>query len=485
MATWMDSIARGWLIYELTDSSFQLGLVRGVQAIPTLILSPLAGSAADLYSRKTQILIAQIVDGLLYLWVAVMIISGNMQPWHVYVTSLGLATVQAFQLPSRSSMVSDSVPSTCLTNAMGLNAVVFNSARSAGPALAGVLIAWYGTAGSYSVQALFYLLATVWTVMLRPEHRAASTSLGAGRESFGRNILDGWKFSWSNYEVRVGLLVVSAAMFSLIPFTTLLPVFARDILNVGARGQGILLTCMGVGALFSSVLVAFLGDRMPRGLVMIGGVALYGVLLAIFAASSSFALSMAVMFMIGLCHVTSHALIQIVIQSYSPAHFRGRTMATFHMTQVILVLGAMFVAFILQIVFRYFLNWPVGWTSELTVVAWLWMVLWGAAFVLRDDEEIRFDLLLAGAPRRRRRIMGTVAGVAIVVLYALSLPGAADYVQFMKVEHSSYLKIRLDALYSIYIVFLVAAIVRFAWLVWIVVGFAFVYGNYLSSLNRV
>jgi predicted MFS family arabinose efflux permease len=130
-------------------------------------------------------------------------------------------------------------------------------------------------------------------------------------------------------------------MFLLIPFTTLLPVFARDILQVGARGQGILLTCMGVGALFSSVGVAFLGDRMPRGLFMIGGVALYGVLLVIFSASSSFTLSMALMFMIGLCHVTSHALIQIIIQSYSPAEFRGRTMAIFHMTQVILVVGAM------------------------------------------------------------------------------------------------------------------------------------------------
>jgi len=131
-----------------------------------------------------------------------------------------------------------------------------------------------------------------------------------------------------------------------------------------------------------------------------------------------------------------------------------------------LMLGAMFVAFILQIVFRYFLNWPIGWTSELTVVAWLWMVLWGAAFVLRDDEEIRFDLLLANAPRRRRRWMGTAAAVAIIALYGLSLPGSADYVRFMKVEHSSYLKIRLDWLYSIYIVFLVAVIVRFAWLVW-------------------
>ena len=107
MATWMDSIARGWLIYELTDSSFQLGLVRGVQAIPTLLLSPIAGTAADLYSRKTQILIAQIVDGLLYAWIAIMIITGDIRPWHVYLTSLGLATVQAFQLPSRSAMISD------------------------------------------------------------------------------------------------------------------------------------------------------------------------------------------------------------------------------------------------------------------------------------------------------------------------------------------------------------------------------------------
>jgi MFS family permease len=343
MATWMDSIARGWLIYELTNSSFQLGLVRGVQAIPTLLLSPIAGSAADLYSRKTQILIAQIVDGLLYAWVAVMIITGDIQPWHVYVTSLGLATVQAFQLPSRSAMVSDSVPPGCLTNAMGLNAVVFNSARSAGPALAGILIAFYGTAGSYSIQAIFFLLATVWTIMLRPKQEISSARRAHAEagESFGQNILEGWKFSWRNYEVRVGLLVVSVAMFLLIPFTTLLPVFARDILQVGAHGQGILLTCMGVGALFSSVLVAFLGDRMPRGLVMIGGVGLYGILLVIFSFSSSFLLSMAMMFMIGLCHVTSHALIQIVIQSYSPSGFRGRTMAIFHMTQVILVMGAM------------------------------------------------------------------------------------------------------------------------------------------------
>jgi hypothetical protein len=102
--------------------------------------------------------------------------------------------------------------------------------------------------------------------MLRPERRAlrTETNCSARSESFGNSILEGWKFSWRNYEVRVGLLVVSAAMFLLIPFTTLLPVFARDILQVGARGQGILLTCMGIGALFSSLLVAFSATPAAR-----------------------------------------------------------------------------------------------------------------------------------------------------------------------------------------------------------------------------
>jgi MFS family permease len=345
MATWMDTVARGWLIYELTNSSFQLGLVRGVQAIPILLLSPIAGSTADLYSRRMQVLIAQVVDGLLYAWVAVMILTGDIQPWHVYVTSIGLATVQTFQQPSRASMVSDAVPREHLINAIGLNAVVFNVARTVGPALAGVLIAMFGSAGSYTAQAIFYFLATVWTLQLRSEQRSSAGSHGhsARNESFAQSVIEGWRFSWRNESIRAGLLVVAFASLFLIPFSTLLPVFARDILRVGATGQGLLLTAMGLGALLSSVLIASLGDRMPRGMVMIGGVGLYGVLVVIFAATTWFGLSLALMAVIGLCHVTSHALVQTVIQAYSPPEFRGRTMAIFHMTQVVLVVGAMLI----------------------------------------------------------------------------------------------------------------------------------------------
>jgi TRAP-type C4-dicarboxylate transport system permease small subunit len=130
------------------------------------------------------------------------------------------------------------------------------------------------------------------------------------------------------------------------------------------------------------------------------------------------------------------------------------------------LLAIMFVAFIIQIVFRYFFNFPVGWSSELSVITWLYMVLLGSAFWLKDSEEIRFDLISSSVrPVVRRAIAALVAG-ATVVLFAMSLPATIKYVSFMKVESSSYLKIRLDILYSVYVVFAVAVVVRYAWSAW-------------------
>jgi len=338
----MDQVTRGWLIYELTDSALQLGLVRGIQAIPFLLLSPVAGSVADRYSRKMQVVLTQIANGLVLAATAALIFTGLIRPWHVYVTAVLMAIVQVFLQPARAALISDSVPSNNLTNAIGLNAVVFNVARSTGPALAGVLIAKFGTGGAYSVQAFFFFLATIWTTQLRSADSGGGFgSHSANGESFGRSIVEGWKFSWKNEIVRTALLVVMFVSLFIGPFTTLLPVFARDILQVGATGQGLLLTAMGVGAVCSAVLIASAGDRLPRGMLMLVSVMLYGVFTVMFAVSPWFWPSMVLMVIIGLCHVHSHALVQTVIQSYSPAEFRGRTMAFFHMSQVVLTVGAM------------------------------------------------------------------------------------------------------------------------------------------------
>jgi len=127
------------------------------------------------------------------------------------------------------------------------------------------------------------------------------------------------------------------------------------------------------------------------------------------------------------------------------------------------LLGIMFLAFLVQIVFRYVFNFPIGWTSELSVVAWLYMTLLGSAFWLKESEEIRFDLLSGVLGPVGRRVLAFLVALAAVVLFGMALPATISYVTFMKVESSSYLKIRLDLLYSVYVVFAVAVIVRYAW----------------------
>lgn len=142
----------------------------------------------------------------------------------------------------------------------------------------------------------------------------------------------------------------------------------------------------------------------------------------------------------------------------------GRWLARRAENLLALMLGAMFLVFLLQIVFRYLLNLPIGWTHEISVLLWVWMVLFGAGFVVREREEIRFDILYGAVGPRSRRAMALVTAVALVVLYGISLPAVVDYVSFMKVERTAYLKIPFNWAYAIYVAFVIAAIGRYLWL---------------------
>lgn len=139
---------------------------------------------------------------------------------------------------------------------------------------------------------------------------------------------------------------------------------------------------------------------------------------------------------------------------------------------LVLMLLAMFLVFLLQIVSRYLLNLPIGWTHEVSVVLWIWLVLFGAAFVIRDVEEMRFDLVYAAVGRRTRRVFALVTAIFTILAFVVAMPATWDYVTFMKVERSAYLRIRFDWLYSIYVVFAVAILIRYIW-----VGFRAIYGR--------
>jgi TRAP-type C4-dicarboxylate transport system permease small subunit len=131
-----------------------------------------------------------------------------------------------------------------------------------------------------------------------------------------------------------------------------------------------------------------------------------------------------------------------------------------------LLLLAMFVCFIIQIAARYVFNYPLGWTDEVSVLCWIWCTLWGAAFVLREKDEVRFDIIYSAASENTRRIFTIITGIAAIVLFGIALPAVFSYVTFLKVERSAYLGIRLDYLYSIYLLFSLAVIVRYAALTW-------------------
>lgn len=132
----------------------------------------------------------------------------------------------------------------------------------------------------------------------------------------------------------------------------------------------------------------------------------------------------------------------------------------------VLLLATMFVSLIVQVVFRYFINMPMGWTDELSLITWTWLVLWGAAFIVRERDEIRFELLHASVNPFVRRCMTAIAAAALVILFAAALPAVFDYVTFMKVQRTAYLHVRFDWLFSVYILFAIAAIVRYLWIGW-------------------
>jgi TRAP-type C4-dicarboxylate transport system permease small subunit len=130
------------------------------------------------------------------------------------------------------------------------------------------------------------------------------------------------------------------------------------------------------------------------------------------------------------------------------------------------MLAAMFIAFIIQIFFRYVLNWPVGWTTEVCTIAWLWGILWGSSFVIGEAAEIRFDIVYSSVSPKVRRVFKVITGTGLIALYLIALPDTISYINFMKVERTSYTGIRFNYLFSIYVLFVCATVVRYGWIVW-------------------
>lgn len=331
MGFWMDSVSRSWLIYQMTGSPFQLGLVNAVKGVPLLAFGMIAGAVADRYGRKMQLVLSQGVNAVLNVILALLILTGNIEPWHIYVTAFLAGTVQAFQQPARQVLISEIVGEKHLLNAISLNSAAVNLSKSVGPAICGILIQSLGVDYSYFVQAGFYILATVWSIQIRvPKAAVTAKSLEyakavAGQSLFG-GIREGVRYVLSQPLIMALLVLELVPALLGNPFTSLMPIFAIDIFHGDAHTQGLLLTMLGIGALVGALLMASLGKWQGSGQFLIAGAAGFGLSLAFFAYSPVLGLAMFFVFLAGVLDSAYTSQNLTMIQLLTPAEFRGRVM---------------------------------------------------------------------------------------------------------------------------------------------------------------
>jgi MFS family permease len=340
LGQWMDSISRGYLIYHITSSPLQLGLAAAMRGIPLFLFGIVAGALADRSGRKTQLIVAQVTNALLNLILATLVLTNRIQPWHVYVTGFLAGTVQAFQNPARQTLVSDLAGPRHLLNALALNSMALNSSRAVGPAFAGLLIATVGVHGSYYVQAVMYLLATMWTIQMRIPGRSRE-SLRVAREPLFQSIKAGFAYVSANRNIRTQLILALGPLTLGMPFTNMMPIFAKDVLHGGAQLQGFLLSAFGIGSLLGALVVASIPRRHAYALPAVIGAVVFSISVFFFGLSHWVWLSLACAFISGIFMTTYQTQDQALLQLSAPRHIRGRVMSFYLINRATVPIGTL------------------------------------------------------------------------------------------------------------------------------------------------
>ena len=341
----MDATARSWLIYDMTGSALQLGLVNAIRGLPIVIFSILAGITADKYNKKAQLILAQVVNFILNIILATLIFTGHIQLWHVYVTGFLNGIAQAFQQPARQIMINDIAGERYLMNAISLNSVAINLSKTLGPALCGFLIVTWGVGVSYYIQAGLFIIATVWTLQMRiPEGPSIGIyKLSRQKQSMFVSAKEGFEYIFRTKLILALIILSLAPVLMGMPFTSLLPIFAIDIWNGNASTQGILLSMMGIGSIIGALSIASLGQRGGGGMLLITGAIGFGLSIIAFALSPLLWLGITFIFLAGLINIGYTTQEQTIIQTLAPSEMRGRIIGIYSLSRGLMPLGSLIV----------------------------------------------------------------------------------------------------------------------------------------------
>lgn len=329
VGSWIQTTSSGWLVLQLTDSPGLLGLASAANALPTLLLSLQAGVLADRLDRRRLLVSTQLLSASVAAILFLLVVLDAVVFWHVLALTLLAGSAQALATPAFMATIGSLVDRRVLGNAVALNSAQFNLSRMLGPTLAAAAIALGGLAVAFFANALAFLggaLLLLRLPIVRPEAAEKSEA------SAWRHLLDGFDYVRRDSSVATLLLLATAPGLFLLNYVPLMPVYARDILGVGAPGLGMLNAAMGIGALAGALGVAVLRPSGGSGRLMIRGLAVAATALAVFAVSRWLPLSLAALALLGAAQVAYYATTNTLIQSLVPEDLRGRVMSLYILT---------------------------------------------------------------------------------------------------------------------------------------------------------
>jgi MFS family permease len=323
IGTWMQMVAQPWLVYRLTGSSLLLGTIGFTSQIPVFLLAFVGGGLADKYNRHKLVIATQVASMILAFILAFLALSGAVQIWHLFVLSALLGVVNAVDMPGRQAFVVELIDKEDLMNAIALNSSVFNMARVAGPAVAGVLIAYIGEGWCFFGNGVSYVAVIAGLLMMKLGPPKQSVSKGPVLD----NILEGYRYVRQSMPIRSVLLLLALISLAGMPYSVLMPIFADKILNAGSRGLGILMGATGLGAFASAITLALRPGTHGLGRMMAWACAGFGASLLLFSMSHSFWVSVLILLPVGYSFMLQLGATNTFIQLMIPDYLRGRVMA--------------------------------------------------------------------------------------------------------------------------------------------------------------
>ena len=349
-ALWMEQIARPLLVLsdQVGGNAVDLGLVFAARTLPQLGAGLFAGVIADWYNRRTVLLVAKAGSATANFVLALLILTGQVELWHIYVQAFTKGFFNAIDQPARQSLIPSIVPRRHLTNAVALNSASMNTMRIGGATIAGLLVAFVGFGWTFLTAAIIFLGAVYFTYRLNvpPQIRVDKRTIGAAFSSFA----EGVRFGWGTPSIR---WIIAAAMiyfvFGMSYMQVFAPLFAKEVLEIGERGFGFMMSLTGLGGVVGALTLAGLNLRTHRGVALLGVMGAFGVLLIAFSLSTFVGvlpLSLGLVVFIGMFQTPFNSLANATLLDAAPIEMRGRVMALISMDRSVITVGATLAGFL-------------------------------------------------------------------------------------------------------------------------------------------